>query len=125
MGNGGTTGALGNNSTITGTNTGTFIFNRSDNVTYNTAIQGAVNIVKAGTNTVTLTGNAAYTGTASVSGGALVVNGSLGSANTIQLASGAILSGTGSVGHVDGIAGSIIRPGPFDRRRSHRQHHDR
>ncbi len=52
-------------------------------------------LVKTGTGTLTLTGDSTYTGTTTINGGELRVNGSLTSAVTVQ--TGGTLSGTGTI----------------------------
>ncbi len=48
-------------------------FNRSDNVTHAGIISGAGAVIKAGSNTVTLTADSTYTGATTISGGTLVI----------------------------------------------------
>ena len=68
-------------------------------------------IVKVGSGTLTLTGNSIFAGTTTVSVGTLRVNGSL-SGNTVTVASGAKLSGSGSLlGGVAVSSGGAILPG--------------
>jgi len=71
---------------------------------------GKTAIVKNGAGTLTLYGTNTYTGTTSVSNGALVVSGKL-SAPAITVNSGATLAGSGSIGGtVTNLAGSAIAP---------------
>ncbi|CAK7039629.1 autotransporter outer membrane beta-barrel domain-containing protein [Saezia sanguinis] len=88
LGNGGTTGSVTGNIT----DNGTLIFNRSDNQTYADVISGSGNLIKQGSNTLTLTGANAYAGTTDVDAGTLVVSGSgtIG-AGAVDIASGATL----------------------------------
>ena len=123
IGAGGTTGSLSGNSTIVGS--GTLVFNRSDDAAFGSPINDAVNVIKTGNNTVTLTNTSVTTGSIIVNGGALSVTGSLPATGAITLVSGGTLSGTGSVGHVDVIAGTSIRPGAAPRRRQRRTSHRR
>jgi autotransporter-associated beta strand protein len=73
------------------------------------AISGSGALTKTGTGTLTLAGNnAAFGGVATVSGGTLVVNGMMANA-AINVASGAKLAGSGSVGFVNG--NGMVSPG--------------
>lgn len=66
---------------------------------YSGGISGNGNIIKAGTGRWNLTGTNLYTGTTTVSGGNLAVNGSTASnSGVVNVLSGAILSGNGTVG---------------------------
>ena len=62
-------------------------------------------LTKSGTGSLTLSGASDYTGTTSVTGGKLVVNGSLG-ATAVTVSGGASLSGTGSIG--TNAAGTVV-----------------
>jgi len=65
---------------------------------------------KIGSGTLTITGTNTYTGATTVSGGKLTVNGSIAdSAVTVQ--SGAVLSGSGTVGATTIDSGATIAPG--------------
>jgi len=66
------------------------------------------NLVKVGSETLTLSGANTYTGMTTVNGGTLMVNGSIGS-STVN--SGGILGGTGTVGTTQVNAGGIFAPG--------------
>ena len=63
------------------------------------------NLVKVGTGTLTLSGINTYTGSTTVSGGALEVDGSIASAT--QVDPGARLSGTGTIGADVNISGTL------------------
>ena len=65
-------------------------------------------LVKAGSDTLTLTGTGTYTGTTTVSAGSLLVNGSLTSA--VSIATGATLGGSGTVGDVSSLASNSWAP---------------
>jgi autotransporter-associated beta strand protein len=73
IGNGGTTGAVSNSSSIDVT--GTLLFNRSDNYTYTGVISGAGSIIKSGAGTVTLSGNLTHSGLTTVNAGTLRLTG--------------------------------------------------
>jgi len=86
-----------------GTLTGSSYDVRSGNASAVLAGNGA--LTKSTTNTVTLSGNNTYTGDTVVNAGELKVNGSIASSE-VTVNSGAILSGSGTVGGISG-AGSI------------------
>jgi outer membrane autotransporter protein len=68
-------------------------------------------LIKAGTGTLTLSGNNTYTGNTAVTAGTLLVNGSLG-AGSVNVSSGATLGGTGTIGGPVTIQnGGILSPG--------------
>lgn len=79
----------------------TLTLNLSTNETVSAALfSGAGNLVKSGSGTLTLSGTNAYTGSTTVSAGTLSVTGSISSATTITVSSGATLKGNGSVGSI-------------------------
>ena len=67
---------------------------------FNTGTGGS--LVKIGTGTLTLSGANAYTGTTTINGGAIIVDGSLASKAAVTVNQGGALGGTGS------IAGAVI-----------------
>jgi autotransporter-associated beta strand protein len=74
---------------------------------------GAINLIKAGSNTATISGSSTYTGTTTVSAGTLLVTGALGSTGTntgaVSVSSGASLGGTGDIyGSVTFDGGSYL-----------------
>ncbi len=84
--------------------------------TYGSAIGNGVstlNLRKLGASTLRLTGASTYSGTTSVQGGALLVDGSLGTGGgTVSVSAGATLGGTGSVVRAVSIAsGGGLAPG--------------
>ncbi len=86
IGNGGTTGTLGTGGVQ---NSGTLIFNRSNDVTVAAAIGGTGSVVKSGAGTATFTGNNSYTGTTTINAGTLQLgnggtSGTLGSGNVVN-----------------------------------------
>jgi autotransporter-associated beta strand protein len=81
--------------------------NRS--ATFAGVISGPGNLVKVGTGTWTLTGANTFTGSTTVRGGALLVNGSLPGPVTVE--AGATLGGTGTTGPVTLGAGAVLSPG--------------
>ncbi len=73
-------------------------------------ISNTGSVTKTGSGTLTLSASNTYTGATTVSGGELAVNGSIaGSAVTVQ--SGAVLSGSGTVGSTTISSGATISPG--------------
>jgi autotransporter-associated beta strand protein len=82
---------------------------------YSTAITniigGTGGLTKLGAGTLTLGASNSYVGTTTVSGGTLLVNGTLGT-NTVTVATNALLSGMGTIGgSVLVQSGGIIQPG--------------
>jgi autotransporter-associated beta strand protein len=71
-------------------------------------ISGTGSLTKAGTGTLTLAGNNTYTGTTTVDGGTLLVNGSIVSPVTVN--AGGTLGGNGQHGHVT-LNGGTLAPG--------------
>ena len=72
LGNGGTTGSIIGNVN----DNGSLIFNRSDNVTFNSLISGAGNLVQNGSGTTILGGANTYSGGTIINNGTLLVNNS-------------------------------------------------
>jgi fibronectin-binding autotransporter adhesin len=64
--------------------------------------QGSSALIKAGAGTLILSGTNTYTGATTVAGGTLQVDGSLAAGTTVTVASGATLTGTGT------IAGNVV-----------------
>lgn len=77
VGNGATAGSLVNSKVVTGgtAGTGTFAFDRSDDLISNQVLNGAVGFSKLNNNTVTLSDTNFNTGSNTISAGKLVVNG--------------------------------------------------
>jgi len=81
--------------TLAGSNIGANTFGK--NIANNGS--GVTSIVKSGTGAWTLSGANTYTGTTTVSGGKLIINGTLSNvASALNVDNGAILGGTGTVG---------------------------
>ena len=87
--------------------------NASD--TISSVIAGAsTSLTKAGAGTLTISGNNAYTGTTTISGGTLFVNspGSLASGSAVTVTSGTTLGGNGTInGSVNVSTGGMLSPG--------------
>ncbi|MEM7601783.1 MAG: autotransporter-associated beta strand repeat-containing protein, partial [Verrucomicrobiota bacterium] len=78
---------------------GDLIIDGSANADFAGVISGTGNLTKAGTGTQILSGDNTYTGTTSVTGGILFVDGNQSSATgSVTVASGATLGGTGTLG---------------------------
>lgn len=115
--------STGASTVLSGTQTGTAattyqIGGKNTDATFAGSIvngSGANNIIKVGTGTWTVSGASTYTGTTTVSQGALLVDGSLGN-TAVTVSSGALLGGDGTIGaSVTANAGAILSPGtiPF------------
>ncbi len=87
-GNGGTTGGLGNSTSVT--DNGLLIFNRSDNISYGNAIGGTGVLIKLGGGRLTLGGTNSYLGNTVVSNGTLA----LGASASISNSAAIILTGS-------------------------------
>jgi outer membrane autotransporter protein len=109
IGNGGPAGTLNAAAIQFGTGGGSLVFNHTDtSYTFAPMISGNGGIYHA-KGVTTLSGNsAAFTGTTSLSGGSLYVNGTLGGSLNV---SGGILGGAGTVGAVTVDSGGTIAPG--------------
>ncbi len=79
-------------------NQGTLQIAPTANLSYGKVIRGYGSLLKSGTTTLTLTGSNALFGSTTIAAGNLCVNGSLPSTSIVNLQSGAVLSGTGTVG---------------------------
>jgi autotransporter-associated beta strand protein len=71
-------------------------------------------LIKEGTGDLTLTGTNAYTGTTSVNGGQLIVDGDIHSSISVTVNAGGTLAGTGTVSSTTVNAGGILAPGHTD-----------
>jgi len=69
----------------------------NDTSRYSGAIQGAINVTKAGSGVQILSGTNTYTGATLVNGGELRINGNA-SSSAVTVAQGATLSGSGTIG---------------------------
>ncbi|WP_307700745.1 autotransporter outer membrane beta-barrel domain-containing protein [Variovorax paradoxus] len=101
LGSGGTSGSIAGNVA----NDGTLVFNRSNRLDLAGNISGSGALRQVGAGMTNLTGNgAAFTGSTSVEGGTLAVNGALG--GTVNVLAAGRLQGAGSVGSTS-VAGTV------------------
>jgi len=108
VGNGGTTGTLGNTSGVT--NNATLAFNRNDALSVSQGISGTGSVVKAGAGTTTLTGTNSYSGATEVDTGTLLINGSHTGTGAFNVDAGATLGGTGNIAGAINVSG-VLSPG--------------
>ena len=107
----GTGSASGTFNALAIANNGVIHFNATNTGTFSPNISGSGSLIKDNVNTLVLTGSNSYTGSTSVNGGALVVNGFLGN-TTVSIANSASLKGGGSIaGGVTIQNGGILSPG--------------
>src|SRR5262249_17191123 len=74
------------------------------------ALSGIGGLTKIGSGALTLTGTDTYSGATTVNAGTLIVNGSIAN-SVVTVNSGAMLSGTGTVGATTIASGGIFAPG--------------
>jgi fibronectin-binding autotransporter adhesin len=108
VGAGGTTGTLAGDVT----NNGTLAFERSDDVAFAGVISGTGGVAQQGSGTTTLTAANAYTGSTTVNGGTLLVQGDQSLATGAATVNAGTLGGTGIVGGDVAVAGgATLAPG--------------
>jgi outer membrane autotransporter protein len=90
-------------------NAGTVVFDQAADGTYAHQITGDGTLVKRNAGTLALTGDNGFSGHTRIEAGTLQVDGSL--SGDLAIASGATLSGIGTVGNVSAPAGSFVAPG--------------
>jgi autotransporter-associated beta strand protein len=78
---------------------------------YSGAFTGSGSLVKVGANRLTLTGTSTHTGNTIVNEGSVLVNGRLNASGAVQVASSAMLGGTGVVGNVVASLNGRVAPG--------------
>lgn len=109
IGNGGTSGSLAGNVV----NNSDLVFNRSDASAFTGVLTGAGTLTKLGEGTLQFTGDSAsFTGTTTVGGGTLQVDGALG--GTAVFGTGSTFAGTGRAGSVTLQSGATVSPGGAD-----------
>ncbi len=101
-----TINSLSGNGGVTLLGASVFTINGSTSTTFNGVLGGSGGLVKQGSGTLTLTGNNNYTGPTRVNAGTLFVNGSQ-SASAVAVNTGGILAGTGTVGDLTVIGGTV------------------
>jgi T5SS/PEP-CTERM-associated repeat protein/autotransporter-associated beta strand protein len=90
---------------------GAYFDTNTHDIIVSTDFLGTSSLNKLGFGTLTLTGDSsAFTGATTVSGGTLLVNGSI-AASAVGVQSGAVLAGNGWVGATTVLAGGTIAPG--------------
>ncbi|MGY2918364.1 autotransporter outer membrane beta-barrel domain-containing protein [Bradyrhizobium elkanii] len=101
-----------NTPTVTfGAGTGSIVFNHtSANYSFDPAISGAGSVLVEAGKTI-LTANSTYTGTTTVDGGTLSVNGSIASSLLTTVNAGGTLGGNGTVGNLSIASGGTVAPG--------------
>ncbi len=117
------TNATATNNTVTSAFAATLTIGGSGTYSYGDGtdansgvITGAISLVKSGSGTQTLGDANTYTGTTTINGGILAVNGSLASGSAVTVNAGGTLGGTGTVSGTvtvknDGIVGPGNSPG--------------
>ncbi|MCP4560978.1 MAG: hypothetical protein GY837_10695, partial [Bosea sp.] len=89
-------------------NDGAIVADFTDSATLAASIDGSGTLTKHGSGTLSLTGISTYSGGTKVSGGKLVVNGSITSTVTLD---GGTLGGSGTVGGIVANTGTTVAPG--------------
>ncbi|WP_158235688.1 S-layer family protein [Limnohabitans sp. G3-2] len=100
-------------SAISSTASGQLRFNTTANHTLSGVLSGDMRLLKQNTGTLTLSGANTYTGSTTVSGGRLNINGNQSSASgAVTVQSGGTLGGTGTVGGATTVqSGGTLSPG--------------
>lgn len=106
IGSGGTIGSISGNIT----NNSALAFSRSDNVTFSGVISGTGTVAQLGGGVLALSGVNTYTGATNVNAGTLNVIGTV-AKSSVGVASGATLTGTGTVGATTVASGGTLTPG--------------
>lgn len=101
------TGAGSKTLTLGGSNTG----NNSIGAIVNNSGTNTTSVVKTDAGKWILAGSNTYTGTTTVSAGALIVNGSIATSPSTTVASGATIGGDGTTGALSVSSGGFIAPG--------------
>jgi T5SS/PEP-CTERM-associated repeat protein/autotransporter-associated beta strand protein len=111
IGDGADAGTVNTSAIEGGTGAATLNFNHAGAIAFDVPMTGSLAVNQIGAGETALTAASTYTGPTSVSGGALIVEGSLGNTST-SVTSGATLAGNGSIGGPVGLhSGGTIAPG--------------
>jgi autotransporter-associated beta strand protein len=106
------TGYTLNGGSVTMTGAGGHFVTNAGTTTINSSISGSVGLTKQGSGTLTLNGANFYSGITTISGGELLVNGSLSSQSTVSVQNGT-LGGSGFIGGAVSV-GSLGTLSPGD-----------
>ena len=108
-------GALFNTNTLTGFSlnsaSGVAIDTTAGDFDQNVALTAARSLTKLGSNTLTLSQTNSYSGATNVTKGTLIVNGNISTSSLTTVASGATISGSGTVGALTINTGGFHNPG--------------
>ncbi len=107
IGSGGTIGSISGNIE----NSGSVVFHRSNDLSYNGVISGNGSVEKRGNGKLTVSGVQTYTGTTTVAEGTLLLTGAIASSSAVTVSAGGILGGTGSCGGIVTVNAGSISPG--------------
>jgi autotransporter-associated beta strand protein len=107
LGNGGTTGSIIGNVT----DNAVFAINHSNAFTFGGVISGTGAFQQNGPGTTVLTATNSFTGTTTVNGGTLQVDGSIASSSLTTVNANAALTGAGTVGNTAIANGGMFAPG--------------
>jgi autotransporter-associated beta strand protein len=105
VGTGSAAGSLGSASSIT--NNGTLLFDRPDTIVINGPISGSGAFINAGSGSIALNNSNSFSGMITISNGTVA----LGSAASVPLSSGVVLTSPGSRLDVSAVSGGIVLTG--------------
>ncbi len=105
-----TSGVFSNSITNSSATQATLTVDSPSNSQFPGSLTGNLSLAKAGTGSLTLSGNQSHSGPTLVSGGTLVLNASLGS-SALTVSNGGTLSGTGTAAAVNVSQGGVLAPG--------------
>ncbi|MCE9630553.1 MAG: autotransporter-associated beta strand repeat-containing protein [Planctomycetia bacterium] len=109
IGNGGTTGSITGNVTLS--NTSGLVFNRSDALNYTGSITGTGSMTKLGLATLSLSGSNSITGNTTIAGGTLSIAGINALPGTFTLDGGTLVNATGAASFGKGVGAFTVGPG--------------
>jgi uncharacterized protein with beta-barrel porin domain len=93
------------------TNNAALVYNQNFDGVHSGVISGSGSLTKSGSGTIDLTAINSYTGTTTVNGGTLQVDGSIASSSLTTVNASAALTGTGTVGNTLIASGAMFAPG--------------